>query len=181
MSTPGAIRVDWLAGGAGIGHESMVAIGGRIVAAAETLLVPPAAPPVGDVLCDGVPILSRGEVWVVPLACRRSAAGPAGEEHRRRAGELWRGIRVECEFRHGNGLSLELESASPNAYVAALLAQGARRADWWGSDRKALVLVTQGEPVTASALHVVPLGWVSQMSPSRRIRAVDLSWEPASG
>lgn len=181
MSTPGVTGADWLAGGAGIGHEGMLAIGARIVTAAETLLVPPAAPPVGDVLCDGVPVLSRGEAWVVPLAWRRPTLGPAGDEHRRRAGELWRGIRVDCEFRHGNGLSVDLESASPNAYVAALLAQGARRADWWGSDRKALVLVTQGEPVTASALHVVPLGWVSQVSPSRRIRAVDLSWEPASG
>ncbi len=181
MSTPGDTGVVWLAGGAGVGRESMLAIGDRIVEAVETRLVPPAGPPIGDLLRDGVPVFSRGEAWVVPLACGRPAAEPEGQEHRRRSSELWRGIRIACEFRHGNGLSIDLEGARPNAYVAALLAQDVRRADWWASGGRALVLVTEGAPVTASALHVVPLGWVSRTSPSRRIRDVDLSWERASG
>ncbi|WP_065569751.1 hypothetical protein [Microbacterium oleivorans] len=176
MSAPGDTGAEWLAGGAGIVRESMLAIGDRIVEAVETRLVPPGAPPVGDALLDGVPVLSRREAWIVPLS-----TGPMGTEHRQRASELWRGIRIACEFRHGNGLSIDLAGARPNAYVAALLAQDVRRADWWASGGRALVLVTEGAPVTASALHVVPLGWVSRTSPSRRIRDVDLSWERASG
>ena len=73
MSTPGAPGAGWLAGGAGIVRESMLTIGDRIVEAVETRLVPPGAPPVGDALLDGVPVLSRREAWIVPLSSSRNS------------------------------------------------------------------------------------------------------------
>lgn len=181
MSIPDRAGAAWVTGGSGAGRGSMLALGDRIVEAAEAQLGAAVSPRPTDLLCEGVPVLSRGDAWIVPLTYRQPVSEPEEEEHRRRAGELWRGIRGACEFRHGAGLSVDLEGDAPNAYVSALRAQGARRADWWSSGRKALVLVTQEEPAPASALHVVPLGWVSQVSPSRRIRAVDLSWHPGTG
>jgi len=50
--------------------------------------------------------------------------------------------------------------------VRELLSTEARRADWWGWKDAALVLVVYGDPipapVRAMALHVVPIGWVSE-------------------
>ncbi len=133
-------------------------------------------------LLDGLPVLIRDEARIVPLAWRPPEA--ASEVFPATANEIWTAVRSACEHRHGSGLSVGLEQDPPrNAYIRELARTGVRRADWWASEQSALVLVVHGEPVpaplTASALHLVPLGWVSDRRPARRVPPTDLAWSPA--
>ncbi|WP_157526443.1 hypothetical protein [Microbacterium oleivorans] len=163
--------------------EGGLARAGRIVDAIESrVLDARAAAPEGE-LIPGTPLIRRGDVSIVPLSWEPASSTATREAVRDRASEIWRGIRSACEYSHGMALDVKpADGAPPNAYVRALARHGVRRADWWGSDDKAIVLVVHGEPLpalaSASAVHVVPRGWVSTVRPTRRVPEVDLSWSP---
>jgi hypothetical protein len=124
----------------------------------------------------GVAVVARGDALVIPLSWEPTAT--SAEAHSR-ASELWSGVRAACEFRHGEALSVPVDTPD-TAYAAELARCGVRRADWWGSGGSALVLVVHGGPLpspsTAMALHVVPLGWVSELRRSRKMVVPDLAW-----
>ncbi|MFS0868093.1 hypothetical protein AB3M83_12270 [Microbacterium sp. 179-B 1A2 NHS] len=176
----------WLAGHAHQGDEVRSLSGGgtlgvaeQIVVAAETFVGPTGSLPPTGAIADGVPVLARGAASVIPLSWRPSPA-PA-DAFAARANELWTAVRAACEHRHGAALSVDLgDGGSRNGYVRELNRTGVRRADWWESGGAALVLVVHGPPLparpTATALHVVPLGWVSERRPSRTVGPAELSW-----
>ncbi|MFI8631013.1 hypothetical protein ACIGEP_00275 [Microbacterium sp. NPDC077663] len=165
--------------------EGALVRAGRIVDAIESSLVDgSAAAPVGE-LIPGTPLIRRGDVSIVPLSWEPASPDATRAAVRERASEIWRGIRSACEYRHGAAEVVEPgDGAPPNAYVRALERHGVRRADWWGSDDTAIVLVVHGEPLpapaSASAVHVVPRGWVSTVRPTRRVPEVDLAWSPGT-
>jgi len=157
----------------------------RIVDAIEAQLVDARADEPEGELIPGTPLLRRGDVSIVPLSWEPPAGDPTRAAVRERASELWRGIRSACEYRHGAAQGVEVaDAAHADPYRRELARHGVRRADWWGSDDRAIVLVVHGEPIptpaSASAVHVVPLGWLSTTRPTRRIPSVDLTWSPAT-
>ncbi|OAH50757.1 hypothetical protein [Microbacterium oleivorans] len=165
--------------------EGALVRAGRIVDEIEARLVDARGDEPDGELIPGTPLLRRGEVSIVPLSWEPPTSDEIRAAVRERASELWRGIRSACEYRHGVALAVEPgDGAPPNAYVRALQRHGVRRADWWGSDDRAIVLVVHGEPLpapaSASAVHIVPLGWLSTTRPTRRIPPVDLTWSPAT-
>lgn len=170
-----------VAAGVAVDGDGVLMTGERIVGAAEELLVRPAAELEEGELLPGVPVIRRGEAWIIPLSWQPPAASAPGSALRRRSEDLRSSIRSACEFRYGFGIVADLEKAPPaNPYLRELRRQGARFAGWWATEGKALVLVVHGapvpEPVSAAALHVVPLGWVSDARPARRVPEVDVGW-----
>lgn len=180
MSTPAydTDRGPWLAAhtlredGFVLLHPDVVPLGERIVDAAERLVDARR----GGAVPEGVPALDRGTALILPLSW-----APAGVsvDVRSRANELWSGVRAACEYRHGAALDVPVDAAN-TAYAAELARCGVRRADWWASGASALVLVVHGGPLpspsTAMALHLVPLGWVSERRASKKIAVPDLAW-----
>ncbi|MEU2203515.1 hypothetical protein AB0P19_01605 [Microbacterium oleivorans] len=164
--------------------EGALVRGGRIVEEIEARLVDARGDEPDGELIPGTPLLRRGDVSIVPLSWEPPASDEIRAAVRERASELWRSIRSACEYRHGAALAVEPGDAPSNAYVRALERHGVRRADWWGSGDRAIVLVVHGEPLpalaSASAVHIVPLGWLSTTRPTRRIPPVDLTWSPAT-
>ncbi|CAL4860687.1 hypothetical protein [Microbacterium sp. MM2322] len=165
--------------------DGAIARAGKIVDAIESLVNRRAAAPSEDELIAGTPIIHRGEAEIVPLSWEPAQPEDVAAALRERANEVWKGIRSACEYHHGAALSVALDRTAPaNAYREHLVRHGVRRADWWGADGVALVLVVHGAPLparaSASALHIVPVGWVSDVRPTRRIPDVDLSWSPAT-
>lgn len=161
--------------------DGVLLTGGRIVAAAEELLVRPGAKAGEGELLPGVPVIRRGDAWIIPLSWEPPAAGRPDSALRRRSQDLRSSIRSACEFRHGFGITADLETHPPaNPYLGQLRRQQARFAGWWATEGKALVLVEHGdpvpEPVSAAALHVVPVGWVSDARRTRRVPEVDVGW-----
>ncbi|MEW2013217.1 MULTISPECIES: hypothetical protein [Microbacterium] len=165
--------------------EGALVRGGRIVEEIEARLLDARGDEPDGELIPGTPLLRRGDVSIVPLSWEPPASDEIRAAVRERASELWRSIRSACEYRHGAALAVEPGDAPSNAYVRALERHGVRRADWWGSGDRAIVLVVHGEPLpapaSASAVHIVPLGWLSTTRPTRRIPPVDLTWSPATG
>lgn len=138
-----------------------------------------------DRLADGIPILRRGPVRIVPLFSAPSS--PDVDERTRhtldhRASDLGQQIMSACWYSYGDPLSVDLEAPARGGYAAELVRTGAREASWWADDTSALVLVHYGEPSpapkTRMALHVVPLGWVSERrpTPTKKIPPLDLTW-----
>lgn len=133
-------------------------------------------------LLDGVPLLARGDAWIIPLMWNPLTEGqPVDGELSRRGSELWSSIRAWAEYAHGVPIIPDLEDPDLwSAYLRELVSTGARRADWWGSKDAALVLVVYGDPipapVRAMALHVVPIGWVSERRAPKRFPPMDLAW-----
>lgn len=174
--------------GAVISHsaDSLVASGEGIVAAIESRLADPSASIGGSDqwLTDDVPVLCRGSAWIVPLAWVPDH--PEGDDQvlRSRVNELWAAVRAACEYRHGAQIGIDLDgsNASGTPYAAELIRTGARRADWWESEGSAIVLVVYGDPIPAPvrlmAVHVVPIGWVSQRRPTaaKKMPTLDLAW-----
>lgn len=163
--------------------ETLVASGEEIVAAIESRLTRPVTSGGGgdDWLTSEVPVLSRGSAWIVPLAW----IPPRDDQTlRTRATELWTAIRSACEYRHGPQIAIELEDAGAarTPYAIELVRTGARRADWWQAADAAIVLVVYGDPLPAPvarmAVHVVPIGWVSQRRPTaaKKMPPLDLTW-----
>lgn len=177
----------WLTGHLRSGDE-VVSVGGRgpivlansIVDAAANLGTAVRASQ--EELVPGVDLLRREPAWIIPLSWEPPARDAFAQAVRCRAGELRASLRSACEFRHGVGVAPDPECAEdPRGYVARLRRDGVRRIDCWGTDAGALVLVTHGPdlpaPPTASALHVVPRGWVFHSRRGRRCDEVDVGWQ----
>lgn len=143
-------------------------------------------------VAGGVPILDRGEVVIIPLAwapdLAAGAAGMAGPTERQ--AQLQRSINalassVDSSFGHRNpfsrGIALPPRDDEPNRYADALVAAGARRADWWWFGDHAVVLVVQGRPIPAPishlSLHIVRASTETPLDVAPVIDGdVDLSW-----
>lgn len=166
--------------------ETLVASGQEIVAAIESRLTRPMVPGAGrDLwLTRAVPALSRGSAWIVPLAWVPDRPDHADPALRSRVTELWAAVRAACEYRHGAPIGIDVEGvdAARRPYPHELARTGARRADWWEAGDWAIVLVVYGEPIPAPisrmAVHVVPIGWVSERrsTPAKRMPTLDLAW-----
>lgn len=136
-------------------------------------------------LVDNVPLLSRGEAWIVPLSWEPPQPDRNVVERQRlsdRANELWIDIRSSCSYRQGNQITIDL-SAEPGQrgrYASELVRTGVRRANWWEFGQCAVVLVVHGEslpaPKSMIAVHVVPISWVSTRRPAKKIPRLDLGW-----
>lgn len=138
-------------------------------------------------LADGVPLFSRGVAWIVPLSWETSLVeGDAAEWPglRDRARELRDDVRLDCEHSHGYPIGVDLDpETGRSGYSAELRRTGARNADWWRFDSSAVVRVIYGAPspapATLSAVHVVPIDWVSDSRGRRKLKDkidADLSW-----
>lgn len=169
-------------------RDTLVVSGGRIVdavtARARTERIARPAPNPADLIEGVVPILRRGEAWIVPLSFVPAAAADrpiAGETLRMRAAELARSVASACWFGHGEPIDIDLDETE-RAYTAELRRTGARQASWWEVDGAGLVLVHYGaaddDSSTRSALHVVPAGWVStrRPTPPKKMPPLDLDW-----
>lgn len=116
---------------------------------------------------NDIPVLSRGDAWIVPLSWHPPLA-EIDETTRRtldvRASELYHRIQSACS--HGSGYPLGIDLASGTSYAFELARTGAKDAAWWEFGTFAVVLVIYGKPSPAPkesmALHVVPIGWVSE-------------------
>lgn len=138
-------------------------------------------------LAPGVPVLSRGAAWIVPLFWSAPSADIAESERKQldtRASELGQDIMSACWYVHGDPISVDFEGLTEHdrGYGAELVRTGAKSASWWQFDNVAVVLVYYGEPSpapkTRMALHVVPLGWVStrRPTPAKKMSQLNLAW-----
>lgn len=168
-------------------REKLVVGGDGIIGAIESRLTDGSSAPErrDQWLADGVPVLSRGDAWIIPLSWQPASSEADSAERQilsGRANELWMAVRSACWYRHGDtvGIDLSSEDGERNRYVAELLRTGARRAGWWEFGDRAVVLVVYGEPLpappTLMAVHVVPVGWVSENRPAKKIPPTDLGW-----
>ncbi|MFS0912090.1 hypothetical protein AB3M89_09885 [Microbacterium sp. 179-I 3D2 NHS] len=168
--------------------ETLVASGADIVEAASGLLDRTSRSDRGDRwLTDVVPVLARGSAWIVPLFSAPSS-GDVDEEGRRtlddRASELGQSITSACWYNYGEPLGVALVGRAEGGRIFAseLVRTGAKDASWWAVGDSALVLVYYGEPSPAPksrmALHVVPVGWVSDRRPTppKKMPPLDLAW-----
>ncbi|MEQ6897089.1 hypothetical protein [Microbacterium sp. KR10-403] len=187
-TAPAAYAPESIRTGAVIGFrgDTLVIESRDIVEAVEKTLVNPvsAVPRRDHWLLDGVPALSRGEAWIVPLAGTADPDGDSADADalRSRIHHIWSNVRSDGEYRHGSPLGVDLEepTGERTPYASELLRTGARAASWWGSGGSAVVQVVYGDPlpspVTLMALHVVPIGWVSTVTPAKKWPPLDLSW-----
>lgn len=132
----------------------------------------------GGWLAGGIPVLARGDAWLVPVAwAARPASGDLdARELDERISHLWMKLRGACSYLQGDPIGIDL--AEPGGYAAALAESGATRADWWAFGDRAVVLMVGRGAVDAArslALHIVPIGWVWDR---RRVvmPATDLRW-----
>lgn len=184
--TPTALAPASLREGAVVSFDgdTLVTTGAAIVEAIERKLREGAhgAPGVSDRLIDGVPLLVRDRVWIVPLSSVPAATTlvVAGEPLSMRASELAQSVGAECSYGHGQPIGIDLVQNRP--YVRALAATDARSALWWEMSDRALVLVRYrdvGErPSERAAIQVVPTGWVStrRPTPAKKVPRLDLAW-----
>jgi len=167
--------------------DFLVSSGATIIAAIESH--PPETWTPGERrdrwLVDGVPLLARGDAWIVPLSWEPVRPEPpaSAETLAARSNELWLAVRSDCDHRYGNGVTLDLDDEDRRVpFARALVAAGARRAIWWESGPIALVLViSRGGAVedgTAMALYVVPTAWVSARRSGSRKKTTptDVAW-----
>ncbi|MFF4082207.1 hypothetical protein ACFYZN_22750 [Streptomyces sp. NPDC001777] len=146
--------------------------GEQLFPAVETLLAgtSSAVPGRDGWLADNIPLLSRGDAWILPFFWHPLGADTGAEERRdldERSGRLWSAIGSWCWYHQGDPIGIGLPPAAdsdlPVEYAQELWRTGARRADWWQFDDRAVVRVVHGEPIpapiTAMAVHVVPVSW----------------------
>lgn len=145
-------------------------------------------------LADGVPLLSRGDAWILPYFWQPADANIDEAERKRlreRSGELWNSIGGWCWYHRGDPIGIDLPSEAgsglPTGYAKELVRTGARGADWWSAGDRAIVRVVHGDPVpapiTAMAVHVVPKhwAWYDRRRPGglwrvTEMRPTDLAW-----
>lgn len=189
MNLGNAFAPDSVRTGAVISYsgEKLIVNGERIIRAIEARLTAPGLTldRSDQWLADNVPLLSRGEAWIVPLSWEPPDTDSDASERQKlrdRANELWIDVRSSCSYRQGNQIAVDLapDPGQSGRYVSELVRTGARRADWWGFNDSAVVLVVHGEPLPAPksmiAVHVVPIGWVSTRRPAKKVPRLDLSW-----
>jgi len=163
---------------------------GRVLAALEQRIVQrrsgalrrPGPEPRDQWLTEHVPVLSRGPVWIVPLAWM--PAPPDGDisaqqQLRKRASELFTG--TGYAFEHAAGWPVGLDATTD--YASALVRAGGRNTLAWEYGDHAMVHVTTADeppaPATAFAVHVLPKAYVWEDSGRRkkpRLPDVDLRW-----
>jgi hypothetical protein len=162
--------------------DSLVVGGETIVGAIEEQLTARAARPEprDQWLLPMVPALRRGSVWIVPLSWEPTDAAAdtaAVDGLASRATDLRSSVRSACWYRAGEAIGVDLAPDSAlRPYAAELVRIGARTALWWGFDDSAVVLVVSGRDESLTAIHVVPLGWVSDRKPSKKVPPMDLTW-----
>ena len=165
--------------------DSLVASGEAIIGAVESRLTARG----GSLdrqdlwLTDDVAALSRGDAWIVPLSWHPPLTAIDDTTRRSldaRASELGASIRDACSYRSGDALGIDL--ASDASYAAELARTGAKNAAWWEFGNFAVVLVFYGKagpaPKESMALHVVPIGWVSERRSTlrKKLPPLDLEW-----
>ena len=167
--------------------DRMVASGGTIVDAAVQQLTS-TAPATGDRwLTPEVPALSRGDAWIVPLFWMPDADDLAETERealRTRAHELGQSIISACRYAYGEPVSVDFDGrGGPALYAAELAHTGVAAAAWWAVGDRAIVLVYHrahdGAPTLRMALHIVPIGWVSERRPTKakKMPRLNLAWK----
>lgn len=167
--------------------DALVVTGDTIIDLVESQLRQASSAHSDRWLAPGVPALSRGDAWIVPLFWAAPKADIAESQRKQldmRASELGRSIMGACWYLHGDPISLELDEFNErdHGYAAELVRTGAKAASWWQFDTVAVVLVYYGEPSpepkTRMALQVVPLGWVSarRPTPAKKMRQLNLAW-----
>lgn len=165
--------------------DSLVVDGEAIVAAIEAQLTARTARPEprDQWLLPMVPVLRRGSVWIVPLAweptdaAADTAAVDSVDTLASRATDLRSSVRSACWYRAGEAIGVDLAPDSAlRPYAAELVRIGARTAFWWDFDDSAVVVVVSGRDQSLTAIHVVPLGWVSERKPSKKVPPMDLTW-----
>lgn len=186
-----ALSADSLQTGAVITFrgDQMVASGAGIVEAAESRLIGTAPERRDQWLIPEVPVLSRGDAWIIPLFWMPEsrpldqAESPTLDA---RSKELGQSIMSACRYAHGEPLSIDFDGRDAlRVYAAELTRTGAATGAWWAIGDWAIVLVyyraDDGEPTQRMALHVVPVGWVSARRPAKakKIPSLDLAWSGA--
>ncbi|MEJ1089075.1 hypothetical protein WDU99_12200 [Microbacterium sp. Mu-80] len=167
--------------------DTLITSGEAIIDSVESRLSAASAPPNQNWwLSADVPVLSRGEAWIVPLFWLPPTADrdlPGVRLLDERGSELGQSIMSACWYRQGDPLNVELDQVAQkaNPYAAVLAQTGAKNAVWWAFDQFAVVLVHYAEPHASKskmALHVVPVGWVSSRRPTKakKMPVLDLSW-----
>lgn len=139
-----------------------IAAGSRGVMGAVDLLVAGGRP------VTAVPVIERGVARIIPLAVQAPrSSGRAPREERRRTTAQHDDIRDACEHRHGQAISLDLDTRGASAtaaYARGLRGAGATAAEYWvARGGHALVLVTAGDDTAGDlrlSLHLVPEEWV---------------------
>lgn len=134
-------------------------------------------------ITEDLPLLSRGHVQIVPLSWEPDGSS-LSEEHRHELADesnrMWLAIRNWCSHEFGEPVAVDLSSGQDRgSYATALVRSGTRRANWWDTGDTALVLVLSGDPsgsAESMSIHIVPVGWVSQARPAKKVAGVDLSW-----
>ncbi|MEV7632895.1 hypothetical protein AB0N64_10840 [Microbacterium sp. NPDC089318] len=131
----------------------------------------------------GIPILIRGEARIAPLAVQLDAQTADTHEQRHRVQVLAYAIDGACEYRAGRGIRFDLDQHGADevsAYAAALRAAGAAEVTWWELDpRHGVTLVWTGDESRgdlALALHLVPIGWVSDRRTQPASGEIDVRW-----
>lgn len=166
--------------------DHLVTFGDSIFTAAEARLTNVAAAPErrDHWLTPDVPVLSRGEAWIVPLFWMPADSLLDDAERQAlsaRAAELGQSIMGAGWYGHGDALSIDFEAdGGPGIYAAELARAGVTRAAWWAVGSFALVLAFHRASGADQrmALHVVPVGWVWSWrpTPAKKMPPLDLSW-----
>lgn len=163
-------------------------VGWRIPAGSRDVLNAVDAALVGERKRADIPILERGSALVLPLAVQADPASSGREprEEDRRMRILADAIRDACEYREGKAIALDLDQRGTDrvaAYVSALRRAGATEAHYWAyGDRHGVVLVWTGDASNGTrtlALHIVPIGWVSDRRAKAAIDQIDVTWSSA--
>ena len=137
-------------------------------------------------LMPGVPVLSRGEAWIVPLFWMPDESTLDEADRWRleaRGSELGQSIANACRYAYGEPLGVDLgPQPAPTKYAAELVRTGVADAAWWAVGDSAIVLAYHRAPGDSAerrmAVHVVPVDWVSARRPAKagKPRRLDLGW-----
>lgn len=137
---------------------------------------------------SGIPVLLRGAASILPLAVQADSAGSARDpqEERRRMTDLAASIGAALEYREGRAIPVDLDRRADDgvtSYVTALRNAGATSAEWWAyGARHGVTIVWTGDEVDGNltlALHVVPVGWVSERRTKAATDGIDVRWSRA--
>lgn len=134
---------------------------------------------------DSLPLVTRGDARIVPLAAQLGTPTGDPREQRHRMRLLADGIDGACEYRAGRGIRIDLARTGDDevaAYTAALREANTTEATWWEIDQAhGVTLVWTGDENRGDltlALHVVPISWVSERRTRPAARWIDVRWDP---
>ncbi len=132
-----------------------------------------------------LPLVTRGDARIVPLAAQLGTPTGDPREQRHRMRLLADGIDGACEYRAGRGIRIDLARTGDDevaAYTAALREANTTEATWWEIDQAhGVTLVWTGDENHGDltlALHVVPISWVSERRTRPAARWIDVRRDP---